>query len=80
MPASGRLLLETNIVIALPKGADTVLSDQAPEVFLPAGSTSYSSGAAKSGAHLRIQRRWGDLRAADPSSRAISMSLVNTDA
>ena|SRR5947209_13821963 len=38
MPASGRLLLDTNIVIALLEGDDAVLSnlDQAPEVFIPA--------------------------------------------
>ena len=38
MPASGRLLLDTNIVIALLRGDDAVLSnlDRAPEVFIPA--------------------------------------------
>jgi tRNA(fMet)-specific endonuclease VapC len=37
-PASGRFLLDTNIVIALLEGDDTVLSnlDRAPEVFIPA--------------------------------------------
>jgi predicted nucleic acid-binding protein len=39
MPASGRFLLDTNIVIALLEGDDTVLShlDQATEVFIPKG-------------------------------------------
>ena len=38
MPASGRFLLDTNIVIALLEGDDMVLShlDQATEVFIPA--------------------------------------------
>jgi predicted nucleic acid-binding protein len=38
MPASRRFLLDTNIVIALLQGDDTVLSnlDQAAEVFIPA--------------------------------------------
>jgi tRNA(fMet)-specific endonuclease VapC len=37
MPASGRFLLDTNIVIALLNGDETVLShlDRAPEVFIP---------------------------------------------
>ena len=52
MPASGRFLLDTNIVIALLEGDDTVLSnlDQASEVFIPAvvlGELFF--GAAKSG-------------------------------
>lgn len=38
MPASGRFLLDTNIVIALLQGSDEVLSNlqQAAEVFIPA--------------------------------------------
>jgi tRNA(fMet)-specific endonuclease VapC len=38
MPARGRFLLDSNIVIALLQGDDVVLSnlDQAPEVFIPA--------------------------------------------
>jgi len=38
MPASGRFLLDTNVIIALLEGDDTVLSnlDQAAEVFIPA--------------------------------------------
>lgn len=38
MPASGRFLLDTNIVIALLEGDDGVLSnlDRAPEVFISA--------------------------------------------
>src|SRR5260370_42657604 len=52
MPASGRLLLDTNIVIALLEGDNAVLSnlDHAPEVFIPAivvGELFF--GAAKSG-------------------------------
>jgi tRNA(fMet)-specific endonuclease VapC len=52
MPARGRFLLDTNIVIALLQGDDTVLSnlDRAPEVFIPAvviGELFF--GAAKSG-------------------------------
>lgn len=52
MPASGRFLLDTNVVIALLEGDRSVLSnlDQAPEVFIPAvaiGELFY--GAAKSG-------------------------------
>ena len=52
MPASGRFLLDTNIVIALLQGDDTVLSnlDQAPEVFIPAVALGeLFFGAAKSG-------------------------------
>lgn len=49
MPASGRFLLDTNIVIAL-EGDDAVLAhlDQAPEVFIPAVVLG-ELGAAKSG-------------------------------
>lgn len=38
MPVNGRFLLDTNIVIALLAGEETVLSglDQAAEVFIPA--------------------------------------------
>jgi len=38
MPASGRFLLDTNIVIALLEGDEAVLSnlDRVPEVFIPA--------------------------------------------
>ncbi len=38
MPANGRFLLDTNIIIALLEGEDAVLSnlDQAAEVFIPA--------------------------------------------
>jgi tRNA(fMet)-specific endonuclease VapC len=51
-PASGRFLLDTNIVIALLEGDGTVLSnlDRAPEIFIPAivlGELFF--GAAKSG-------------------------------
>jgi len=52
MPASGRFLLDTNIVIALLEGDETVLSnlDQAPEVFIPAVAVGeLFFGAAKSG-------------------------------
>jgi tRNA(fMet)-specific endonuclease VapC len=52
MPASGRFLLDTNIVIALLEGDDTVLShlDQATEVFIPAVAVGeLFFGAAKSG-------------------------------
>ena len=52
MPASGRFLLDTNIVIALLQGDEAVLSnlDQAPEIFISAivlGDLFF--GAAKSG-------------------------------
>jgi tRNA(fMet)-specific endonuclease VapC len=52
MPAGGRFLLDTNIIIALLEGDDAVLSnlDQAAEVFIPAvalGEVFF--GAAKSG-------------------------------
>jgi tRNA(fMet)-specific endonuclease VapC len=52
MPASGKFLLDTNILIALLQGDDTVLSnlDQAPEVFIPAVALGeLFFGAAKSG-------------------------------
>ena len=51
-PASGRFLLDTNIVIALLDGDDAVLSnlDRAPEVFIPAVALGeLFFGAAKSG-------------------------------
>ena len=52
MPASGRFLLDTNIIIALLEGDDTVLSnlEHAPEVFVPAVALGeLFFGAAKSG-------------------------------
>jgi tRNA(fMet)-specific endonuclease VapC len=52
MPASGRFLLDTNIIIALLDGDDAVLShlDLAPEVFVPAVALGeLFFGAAKSG-------------------------------
>src|ERR1035437_4657069 len=51
-PRAGRFLLDTNIVIALLDGDDTVLSnlDRAPEVFIPAVALGeLFFGAAKSG-------------------------------
>jgi tRNA(fMet)-specific endonuclease VapC len=51
-PASGRVLLDTNIVIALLEGDEAVLShlDRAPEVFIPAVALGeLFFGAAKSG-------------------------------
>jgi len=51
-PASGRFLLDTNIVIALLDGDEAVLSnlDRAPEVFIPAVALGeLFFGAAKSG-------------------------------
>jgi tRNA(fMet)-specific endonuclease VapC len=52
MPAIGRFLLDTNILIALLEGDDAVLSnlDLAPEVFVPAVALGeLFFGAAKSG-------------------------------
>ena len=52
MPASGRFLLDTNIIIALLEGDDAVLSnlDLASEVFVPAVALGeLFFGAAKSG-------------------------------
>ena len=52
MPASGRFLLDTNIIIALLEGDDAVLSnlDHAAEVFIPAVALGeLFFGAAKSG-------------------------------
>jgi tRNA(fMet)-specific endonuclease VapC len=52
MPASGRFLLDTNIIVALLEGDDTVLShlDLAAEVFVPAVALGeLFFGAAKSG-------------------------------
>src|SRR5260370_7267032 len=52
MPASGRFLLDTNIVIALLEGDDAMLSnlDQASEIFIPATAVGeLFFGAAKSG-------------------------------
>jgi tRNA(fMet)-specific endonuclease VapC len=52
MLASGRFLLDTNIVIALLQGDETVVSnlDHAPEVFIPAVALGeLFFGAAKSG-------------------------------
>jgi tRNA(fMet)-specific endonuclease VapC len=51
-PATGRFLLDTNIIIALLEGDDAVLSnlDQATEVFIPAVALGeLFFGAAKSG-------------------------------
>ena len=52
MPANGRFLLDTNVIIALLEGDDAVLFhlDQAPEVFIPAVALGeLFFGAAKSG-------------------------------
>jgi tRNA(fMet)-specific endonuclease VapC len=52
MPANGRFLLDTSVIIALLEGDDAVLShlDQAPEVFIPAVALGeLFFGAAKSG-------------------------------
>jgi tRNA(fMet)-specific endonuclease VapC len=52
MPASGRFLLDTNVIIALLEGDDAVLShlDLAAEVFVPAVAVGeLFFGAAKSG-------------------------------
>jgi tRNA(fMet)-specific endonuclease VapC len=52
MPANGRFLLDTNVIIALLEGDDALLSnlDQAPEVFIPAVALGeLFFGAAKSG-------------------------------
>lgn len=59
-PASGRLLPDTNIVIALLKGDDTVLSnmDRALEVFVPAVALGeLFFGAAKSGRPVENRAR-----------------------
>jgi tRNA(fMet)-specific endonuclease VapC len=81
MPASGRFLLDTNIVIALLAGDDTVLShlDHAPEVFIPAvvlGELFF--GAAKSDRQSE-NARWSDSQPTVRLSRATLMSLVNTE-
>ena len=81
-PASGRFLLDTNIVIALLDGDDVVLSnlDRAPEVFIPAvRSASCFSGPRNRAALRRTRQRWSDSRLAEPSSHAISRLLANTD-
>ena len=59
-PASGRFLLDTNIVIALLKGDDTVLSnmDRALEVFIPVVALGeLFFGAAKSGRPVENRAR-----------------------
>ena len=79
MPGSGRFLLDTNIVIALLEGDDTVLSnlDHAPEVFISAvvvGELFF--GAAKSG---RQSENASDSRPTTRLSLATLMSLANTE-
>ena len=82
MPARGRFLLDSNIVIALLQGDDVVLSnlDRAPEVFIPAiviGELFF--GARSLPGRLRIQTRWNDSRPTGTLSPATSMWLVNMD-
>lgn len=82
MPARGRFLLDSNIVIALLQGDDVVLSnlDRAPEVFIPAvvlGELFF--GAAKSTRPAENTDRWSDSRPTGTLSRAISMWLANMD-
>ena len=59
MPASGRFLLDTNIVIALLDGDEAVLSNlDRPEVFIPAvalGELFSSSGAAAQSSQSRFR-------------------------
>jgi tRNA(fMet)-specific endonuclease VapC len=65
MPASGKFLLDTNIVIALLEGDEALLSnlDQATKVFVPAivfGELFF--GVAKSSGLLRTQPNWNSLQ------------------
>jgi len=83
MPASGRFLLDTNIVIALLEGDDTVLShlDQATEVFIPAVAVGeLFFGAAKSGRPSENTERVERFAAGRSIVPAILMSRLNTDA
>jgi predicted nucleic acid-binding protein len=82
MPANGKFLLDTNVIIALLEGDDAVLSnlDQAPEVFIPAVALGeLFFGAAKSAVLLRTRIGWNDSRPAERLSHAISKSLANMD-
>jgi predicted nucleic acid-binding protein len=72
MPASGRLLLDTNIVIALLEGDEAVLSnlDEAAEIFISAivlGELFF--GAAKSGRPSDLLNAWGTFRAFNSPAR-----------
>lgn len=82
MPATGKFLLDTNIVIALLEGDSTVIShlDSAAEVsFRLLHSASFSSEPRDLDARLIILRRWSDLLPAEPCFLVISMLLANTD-
>jgi len=77
MSASGRFLLDTNIVIALLEGDDDVSSklNLAPEVFVSAvvlGELVF--GAAKSAGPWKTSPKSSDLRLAGPFFRVISTS------
>jgi predicted nucleic acid-binding protein len=81
MPASGRFLLDTNIVIALLSGDEVVLShlDTTSRVFIPAvvvGELFF--GAAKSAAKRRTQPMWSDSRLSSPFFLVISLLRENT--
>ena len=82
MPASGRVLLDTNVVIALLAGDEALLTklDQASEVFIPAIVLGELFYGARSRAGLpRTRARWSDSHPADPFSRAMSTLLVSMD-
>ena len=74
-PATGRFLLDTNIIIALLEGDDAVLSnlDQAVEVFIPAAKSSrpadntskvelFAAGRAIVACDLDVAREYGRLK------------------
>ena len=82
MLASGRYLLDTNVVIAVLAGDEAVLSnlDAAPEVFIPAIVLGELFSEQPSRAGLpRTRQKWSNSRPADPLSRAISRLLGNLD-
>ena len=81
MPASGRFLLDTNIIIALLDGEESVLSniDLAPEVFIPAVVVGeLFSGPRNPAVRLRTLPGWSDSQPAGPLSQPIWKSRGNT--
>lgn len=75
MPASGRYLLDTNIMIALLEGDQGVVSnlELAAEVFIPVIAVGeLLFGAVKSGRPAENAAKWSALPPVDPSFPVIS--------
>ena len=81
MPASGRFLLDTNIIIALMEGEEAVLTnlDRADEVFISPIAANYFSEPRNPADLRKTPPRWGDSPPVDLFSRAIWRWPVSMD-